>query len=339
MKSPLTYNHIIFFPGDYYHHVFGDAASSGCAAYLEMPKVTFPVRVVNKIQHSGKIPSGFRPYLFRLMYRRMIRRARRAANNMADPGKPVCFIMDRRYIILLAHGMYEGLKMEFPGAKIILLLTDLIRYDRYHDKMIRQRREKQFADLICTYDPMDAKEYGIAFHNLPCTDFSGRFAGVREETDIFFIGRAKERYAEFMRIWKCLAGRGFSFSAQLFEVPEEHLDEVPEGMLLPGWITYDEYLERAAKSRILLELVQEGSGGNTLRVNEAVMLGKKLISNNQALKNNPIYDPENMFVFADPGEIPEDFLRGNAVYRPEQKQQLSLQVLLFDLERMLTEDK
>ncbi len=339
MKTPLTYNHIIFFPGDYYHYVFGDAASSGCAAFLEMPKVTLPVRVVNRIQHSGRIPRRLRPHLFRLLYRRMIRRTRAAAKKMADPGKPLCFILDRRYLILLAHGMYEGLKLEFPGAKIILLHTDLIEADPYLDRMVRQRNENRFADLICTYNPVEAEKYGIAFHNLPYTDISGRFAGVREETDVFFIGKAKERYAKFLKVWEDITGCGFSFSADLFDVPEEQRKNAPEGIRFSDWVPYEEYLAKAAKSRVLLEIVQKDRGGNTLRVNEAVMLGKKLISDNQALKDNPIYDPENMFVFDDPGEIPEEFLRGSGNYRPEMKRKLSLQVFLEDLEHMLTEDK
>lgn len=50
------------------------------------------------------------------------------------------------------------------------------------------------------------------------------------------------------------------------------------------------------KGKVLLDLVRENQSGLSFRIFEAMALGKKIISNNESLKNYDFYKPENILI-------------------------------------------
>lgn len=76
-----------------------------------------------------------------------------------------------------------------------------------------------------------------------------------------------------------------------------------------------EYLHRILSSYGLIDLVQCGQSGLTLRVLESVFLNKKLIINNASVKEYDFYNSANIFVleeFIDPDRL-ELFLNSDYV--------------------------
>lgn len=61
-------------------------------------------------------------------------------------------------------------------------------------------------------------------------------------------------------------------------------------------ITYEEYLNITTHSNCIVDFVQEGQSGTTMRTMEAIFWGKKLISNNQFLRQMDFYIPDNIFI-------------------------------------------
>ena len=61
-------------------------------------------------------------------------------------------------------------------------------------------------------------------------------------------------------------------------------------------IPYKQYLEVVASSKCIIDFVQKGQVGTTMRTMEAIFSGKKLISNNARLKEYTFYHPNNIFI-------------------------------------------
>ncbi|MDO5133630.1 MAG: hypothetical protein Q4D81_11730 [Eubacteriales bacterium] len=329
MKSTTSYNYLICFPGEYYPVIFEDTAACGDAVF-----VTWRVwkTLTRSLELYRWLPPLIRRPFFYLIVSQIIRKNRQASAVLEDPDKPPCFILDRCFLRILELGLYDEFRKEFPGSRVVVMFTDLISKCRNYGPGISRTGGRRGADLIYSFDPADAMRYGLRFHDLPSSDFSERFLPAEEEYEILFIGKIKERREKILRIWENLTGRGFHCAFFLIGVPKAQRKAFPPGIRCCDWIPYETYLRMEARSRIILEIVQSGSTGKTLRVNEAVILGKKLLSDNPHLKTCPVYDPDNMFVFAEPEDIPDEFLRHRAgEYPVELKKKISLRTFLDDV--------
>lgn len=61
-------------------------------------------------------------------------------------------------------------------------------------------------------------------------------------------------------------------------------------------VGYDEICESVQESRSVIEILQEGQEGVSLRVFEALFYQKKLVTNNWQIVNYDFYDPRNVFI-------------------------------------------
>lgn len=106
------------------------------------------------------------------------------------------------------------------------------------------------------------------------------------EYDFYFLGYEKDRDIDILQLQIELEKRGYK---TLIDVKK------------PGGkpITYKENIENLKKSRIIIDLVQKGQTGQTLRPLEAIAFQKKLLTNNKSIINESFYSPENIFVIED----------------------------------------
>lgn len=78
-------------------------------------------------------------------------------------------------------------------------------------------------------------------------------------------------------------------------------------------MSYSLLLDYVAKSKAILDIVQEGQEGLTLRSMEALFFEKKLITNNQSIIKEKFYRKENIFIIGhDKIDEIEEFM--NAAY-------------------------
>ena len=62
------------------------------------------------------------------------------------------------------------------------------------------------------------------------------------------------------------------------------------------WVSYPEYLKRARQSMCMLEILQNGQSGMTVRTLEALFFNKKLITDNKSALGFPFYHPDNIYI-------------------------------------------
>ena len=63
------------------------------------------------------------------------------------------------------------------------------------------------------------------------------------------------------------------------------------------------------RSNCIVEVMDGAQEGVTLRTMEAICYNKKLLTNNQSIKDTPYYKSGNIQVFTDPDKIDVDFVK------------------------------
>ena len=328
-RGPI--NWILSFQESYYHTLFTDCLKDGSVRYMPLKNTIFIMQLLRFGTHL-KLPPAFRKPFLSVFSAVTLKGLEKEIRRMDHPELPLCFMLSRRYIAPLRYNLYRKIKERFPNSSVILFLTDLLCLENDRDGILHSEK---LADLICSFDPEDASHYNLVFHNVPMSDLSALSENIHPAVDVCFVGKGKSRQLKALELCRDLTARGLKCAVWLTDVPEE--EQIPDPSIhYCSRMSYEDYLKREASSRIILEIVQDGSSGNTLRVNEAIMMGRKLLSDNPALLSNPAYDSRNMMVFDKPEDISNEFLFSAVLpYTEEQQQALSPSVFLKEMEMEL----
>ena len=68
-------------------------------------------------------------------------------------------------------------------------------------------------------------------------------------------------------------------------------------------ISYISYLSIVLRSKCIIDIVQDGQSGLSLRPMEALFFNKKLITNNKYIKETAFYCPENVFIYGEDNDL------------------------------------
>jgi hypothetical protein len=111
----------------------------------------------------------------------------------------------------------------------------------------------------------------------------------KEKVDVFFCGLSKGRNSFLFTIQNRVE------KMQL--VPYFHIvdEQLPIEEQKPR-LSYQENLEYISSCKAVLDILQEGQDGMTLRVMEALFFQKKLITNQLSLVKADFYHPNNIFI-------------------------------------------
>ena len=164
-----------------------------------------------------------------------------------------------------------------------------------------------FGDFIFSFDPADSEKYGFIYtQNI--------YSKVIENTeteivgDIYYIGRAKNRMENLISVFEIIHENGVKSNYYIVGAkPNEmrYSDNINYGEK----IQYIDSLKEMFKSNCILELVEEGQTGASLRYYEAVCYNKKLLTNNKNVVNLPFYNPKYIHVFEKPEDIDSDWVK------------------------------
>lgn len=157
---------------------------------------------------------------------------------------------------------------------------------------------KRTSIQIGTFDSQDALRYGLCLfpqvYRFPEIDNKTPESSVRN--DVFFVGKDKKRSEILLHMLQLFKAAALTIDFYILKdattknVPElkEYYKDVP--------LSYKETLGRIKQSRCILEIVQDGQTGSTLRAMEALFFGKKLLTNNTSIQHEDFYHPSNVLV-------------------------------------------
>ena len=142
---------------------------------------------------------------------------------------------------------------------------------------------------IWSFDPGDCKTYGLHLHRQFISEMKIN-STINQSYDLVFIGRDKGRSGLLNTIEESMRLRGYK---TLIDIR----GKTKQGKQKPS--SYNEYLLNILQGKCLIDIVQEKQQGLTLRPLEALIYGRKLISNNPEIALMEFYHPDNIFVFSE----------------------------------------
>lgn len=177
------------------------------------------------------------------------------------------------------------------------------------DALIENLKKKGWE--VWTFDPKDAREFGLLYAGQFMPTDMGGDASRNIESDIFFVGIDKGRFKILDDIARRFAG-SLKLNFKMVS-PVRALFNKKYSARIP----YSRCVEEASKSKAILDLTQEGQAGLTLRVLESLFLNKKVITNNRYIKNYSFFNNDNIFVIDSP-DMPglREFISKDAVPQP-----------------------
>lgn len=229
------------------------------------------------------------------------------------------------------NGFLSFLRKRYPDCRLVYILLNVNRYLHIDFDWLKSE-----MDLVVTIDEEDSKEFDLLYHPFVYSKNEVNTDGV-EESDLFYIGRAKKRLPILLDIYEKVTAAGLRCDFYVVDVPPEqqkYADKIHYNQALG----YDELLKHVCQTACLLEVMQEGQAAGTLRQNEAITYKKKLLTNNSQIKDRPFFREEYVSVFNSAEDLNVEFIKcppKDIDYH--YSEQISPIHLLEDLSRLLDE--
>lgn len=218
--------------------------------------------------------------------------------------RPLCFLVFAGRQELFKYGVIDYMKRRYPDARFVLFYQDLV--DRQRKYPLHAIRDK--FDLVLSFDQSDCAKYGLTYYPLVYSPIpEEELRSDLPESDVYFVGKAKDRLGEILDAYRVLRDAGLRCDFHITGVAPENQQYADE-IDYCGQMPYAENLKRIYKTRCLLEIMQQGGSGYTLRMCEAIMLDKKLLTNNPAVTGAPYYSPERIQTFQQVWQIDPVFI-------------------------------
>lgn len=188
----------------------------------------------------------------------------------------ILFVVYETNFLSTEFRLLNYLKKSFPKAKFVLHFTNAVGTVRDEaTKLLLKNRD--FYDLIYTFNKFDADKYGFRLF----ADISGNFSSVNaadcEDFDVFFCGKDKGRLDQLLAFAKKCISLGLKIRFHIVDVPPEK--QVPlEGIYYNQPLSYEKMLSYEKRGKAILNIMQGVSSGIGLREDEAIGMNKVLIT-------------------------------------------------------------
>ena len=204
-------------------------------------------------------------------------------------------------IFLQAHQMRPDqlarLRADHPGRRFALYNWDSLAT---HDF----RPQAGFFDQVFTFDPVDAKAHGWTYLPLFATRLVQSFTRDRGRAGaVYMVGNLvnPDRYLAVAAFRAEAARQGLVFRDWLKVTPVVLARMLRRGILPHKLrivdISQDMMREMAETSVVVFDFANHRQAGQTMRVIENLVAGKKIITNNAAIRAESFYSPERIHVF------------------------------------------
>ena len=206
---------------------------------------------------------------------------------------------------LIKYDSIKYLKKKYKNSKFILFLSDLVIHRRLNTDF---NEVKELFDKVISFDYEDCKNYSL--FNYPLVYSAPKeLKSIEEDIDVYFCGKAKDRLNIIMDTFYKLKENGINCLFMISGVPLKERVEQEGLVYLDKFMSYEQNLEYIKRSKCLLEIMQEGGTGYTLRTCEVVAYNKKMITNNIILKDAEFYDENMISIFNNIEDIDIDFIK------------------------------
>lgn len=207
--------------------------------------------------------------------------------------------------------LIKKIKKKYPQIRTGLLFIDSV-FVQQAANALELALNTDIFDVIYSFDRNDAEKYGFHHVDTPYSSYKGNSKAC--EYDLYFCGSVKGRAGLLKSIhdrskdnvnccWDVFSNK--STKKEEIELIQSFTQCKSNSEVLP----YSEVLERTMKSNCILDVVQRGQSGNTIRYYEAICNNKKLLTNNKAVLTGKYYNRKYIQYFSKAEDIDVDWIK------------------------------
>lgn len=270
-----------------------------------------PISSFQKIMFANKIKGITRfvvPQLFWEKFQ-LISQLKKMKTNESQPV----------YILFLSPGLQkyytreiiEKIRKEYTQVRTGLLFVDPV-FVQQAANALELAVNTDLFDVIYSFDKNDAEKYGFKYADTPYSRYKGNRKNC--EYDLYFCGSVKGRAQLLKNIndklkdkvkcqWDIFANK--STEPEEINLVQSFTPCKNSSELLP----YSQVLERTMKANCILDIVQRGQSGNTVRYYEAICNNKKLLTNNKTVLTSEYYDRRYIQYFSKAEDIDVNWIK------------------------------
>lgn len=250
----------------------------------------------------------------RMLILRILDSVERMEEGECSGAKKLFLFLSDDVKVFKENGTFDSLKHMYPNAKKLVWLCNPCDNPAYGIPELfgiyqsPEHFKKEF-DYCYTYHRGDAEKYGLDYYSQFYPDIASVYQSESHpEYDVFFVGNAKKRFGLIYDVFKKLSDAGLRCKFYIFNLKEENR-VYEEGLVyLDQWISYEETLYELSKCRCILEICDDGDE-TSYRFAEAVIFGKKLLVNDDTVKERRYYSETNIYIFHNAEEIDAEWIK------------------------------
>lgn len=243
--------------------------------------------------------------------------------NIKEDDENYLIIYDRNRL-LFDLGFFKYIRKKRPGIKIVYLFSNIVKYTGAYEMGILNDLNSNF-DKVFAFDKMDAEKYKFSYFPLIYT--SCRSMDNNNKFDLFYIGKAKDRYGQLIRVFEKAQAEGLKCDFNIVGVPESE-QLYGDVIKYNKPLTYSEVLDRMNNSKCIVDMIQGQSTAFTIKTCEAIIYDKKLITSNENVKHEDFYNEKMILVYTGNESLTE-FLSFNNIKFSKQSKDLFSPYTLF----------
>lgn len=315
MKEKENYFYVVDSGSNSNQHMFSDIRKMDNArqlSYVFKIKNNF-LRILNKIHMSTKINKIINLPLKKIWDKYYV------MNEKINDHETVKWVIMSNWSICRFGLSYLKYLEKLDDYKLVLLYLDpLSAVPEFYMKSIRNVK----FDMIYSFDKSDCEKYGWVY----TTNLYSKTElpeNNNPENDVYYIGLDKGRSQQVENIYYMMTEQGIKCDFIIIAENGKTFDNGKGLRYLNHRIDYSEVLQGVNNSRCIMEIVQNGQSGMTMRPYEAIFYNKKLLTNNRNIKNMDFYRPDYMMVFSSDEDISIDFLKDQSTVDYEYHNQYS----------------
>lgn len=233
---------------------------------------------------------------------------------------------DKEYCVIVLDGAMKGLKpselnelFAKDNVRGVLVLINSLDASSIAVLESKKKFEKVSWDAVYTFDPEDVKKYNCKYlgncyyseHDIAavCEKFPDE-----DESDVYFAGGLKgDREDLIISVFEMMEQNdirtniNLSVSGTRRFGHNRYADQIQYSS--GKWRPYEKILAGVSRTKVILEILQKGQNGPSLRYYEAVCYNKRLLTNNQSVVNLPYYDDRFIKIFHSAADIDYDWIK------------------------------
>jgi hypothetical protein len=223
-------------------------------------------------------------------------------NDFVDQSKPIVFIFDAKWMQYdYMRNYVVWLRKKFSGCKLVANYIDIV--STWED-CAKPDAIRHLFDILVTYDKDDAQKYNMLYHPTVYAEATISRPNNMPMTDVFFVGLAKNRMKTILDTYDTLEKAGLNcYFYVLNAKPSDKQERRGINYVDGKWLPYEDCIQYVQHTKCVLEIMQQGAKGETLRTWEAITYGKMLLTNNSAIMESKFYNPDYVSIISKNGEI------------------------------------